>query len=599
MANSTIEEIKERLSIVDVVSSYISTKKAGTNYKANCPFHKEKSASLMISPSKQIWHCFGCGEGGDVFGFVMKYENMDFPEALKILAERAGVQLPKFTREDAAEDKRKEILLRANDLAAKFYHKVLMESSVAEPARKYLAERGLQAATLKEWQIGFAPEDFHVLENFLLKKGFVENDLLAAGLSSRRAEAEAQAKPGFASRIFDRFVKRITFPIRNYAGDVVGFTARIVEADAKAAKYINTSETLVYNKSKIIFGLYQAKQFIRKEDFAIVVEGNMDVVAAHQAGFKNVVASSGTAFTFEQLEILSRLTKNLKFAFDTDQAGLAATRRALDSALALGFSVFIVKIEGAKDPDELIKKDPTLFAKAVAAAPLYLDYFFEKSFENYEPNSIQQKKQIVSELMPLLQKLTDPLEVNHYVRILAQRLGTTEKTIYEILAQSKTSFRPQKNESAKPLLKSRSFFLEEKILGYALFKDKYRKELFESLAPQEIADSRVRRVFENLKISENGAKIDDFITAQGENKELAKMALFMIESEYSDSTDADAFEREFHKIFKEFKNNSTKIEMSTLLSEMVLAEQKKDKAQLALLNEKFLELSKALKEYTL
>ena len=613
MANSTIEEIKDRLNIVDVISSYLPVKKAGTNYKANCPFHKEKSASLMISPSKQIWHCFGCGEGGDVFGFVMKYENQDFGETLKQLAEKAGVELPKYAPRDAEIDKHKEILFRANDLAAKFYHKVLLESRLGEQARRYLQERGLAAQTIKEWRIGFAPGDYHTLQTFLLKRGFAEKDLLEAGLLSR----------GDRGNMFDRFVDRITFPIANYGGETVGFTARILDANAKAAKYVNSPETPIYSKSKVIFGLNKAKQEIRRADCAVVVEGNMDVIACHQAGFKNVVGSSGTAFTFEQLQTLSRLTKNLKFAFDTDQAGLTATRRALDLSLQLGFSVYVVKIEDAKDPDELLKKNPSAFRKALEQAPLYLDFFFEKAFENYDPSSVQSKKQIVAQLAPLVQKLSDPLEVSHYVRILAQRLGTSEKTIIEVLAKNrpKPGVRPGGTSgpgagsgtvnsatvggtgtAPKPLVASRSETLEQTLLGYVLFREDLRKELLEQIKLEELLNPAIRQYFQEIAANFKGFganwNAEEYIAAQPEQpRELAKMALFMVESEYSAIGDNNLFYKEFSKTLKEFKTNSAKIAMNAIVSEMVLAEQKKDKQKLKELNEKFLEVSKNLKAY--
>jgi len=611
MANSTIEEIKDRLNIVDVISSYLPVKKAGTNFKVNCPFHKEKTASLMVSPSKQIWHCFGCGEGGDVFGFVMKYENLEFGETLKLLAQRAGVELPKYTPRDVEFDKHKDLLYRAADLTARFYHKILLETHTGAPAKKYLEQRGLKPATIAEWQIGFAPGDFHTLQNFLLKKGFAEKDLLEAGLLSRAG----------TGKVFDRFTDRITFPIKNYGGQIVGFTARVIDSNAKAAKYINTSETPIYSKSKVVFGLDAAKQEIRKQDCAVVVEGNMDVIACHQAGFKNVVGSSGTAFTFDQLQTLSRLTKNLKFAFDTDQAGLIATRRALDLSLQLGFNVYVVKIVGAKDPDELLKKDPEAFRRALEEAPLYLDFFFEKAFENYDPNSIQNKKQIVVQLLPLIQKLADPLEVSHYVRILAQRLGTSEKTIYEILAKNK----PKLNKSAggvsattalkssqasvrsagssaqpAPLITGHIQQLQQYILGFALFNEQYRKEILMQVRPEELSDLKIRSIYEQIcKIPENQGtqdKIEQFIVDLGsEPKELAKMSLFMVESEYSEASQPKAFEKEFAKKIREWKNSSAKIQMNALIAEMVLAEQKKDKQKLNQLNQKFLEISKHLK----
>jgi DNA primase len=590
--NSTISEIKDRLNVADVLSSYIQLKKAGTNYKASCPFHTEKSASLMVSTSKQIWHCFGCGEGGDIFGFVMKYENVDFPEALKILADKAGVELPKFTKENTEQEKYKETLYKINELTAKYFNEVLLRSSVADSARKYLAKRGLTPHTVKEWLIGFAPNEYHKLENFLLKKSYKHNEMLDAGVIAK----------GQRGDYYDRFFNRVTFPIKNYSGEVVGFTARIMDADAKAAKYINSPETQVYNKSKVIFGLYQAKQAIRKEDSVIVVEGNMDVIACYQAGFKNVVGSSGTAFTYDQLQTLSRLTKNLKFAFDTDAAGITATKRALDMALQLGFSVYIVKIEGAKDPDELTKKDPKAFAKAVADAPLYLDYFFEKSFENFDPNSVQQKKNISAVLVPMLRQLNDPLEIAHYTRILAQRLNITEKALYELLAKDRLSIVPtqkgpmEKEEKKIPLVKPRSYYIEQKLLGYALHTPAHRQEIIHKASLGFFKDPEISAIFQKLWVAGSDFNAEAFIQSL-EDQDLAKMALFMVESEYAQLDNPTVFDQEFQQLLREFVSQNIKIEMESVRTEMVLAEQAKDKQKLEQLNIKFLELSQQLSKF--
>jgi DNA primase len=584
-SHSTIAEIKDRLNIADVLSSYIPLKKAGANFKAPCPFHHEQTPSLMVSTSKQIWHCFGCGEGGDIFTFVMKYENVDFGEALKMLADRAGVELPKFNKEDTKEDQYRRRMVEVNDLAAKYYNKVLLQSSQAEAARTYLKVRGLSKETIEEWGIGFAPEGYHYLEEFLLKRGFTKSELLDAGVSSK----------GQRGDLYDRFFNRITFPIKNYSGEVVGFTARTLSDDKKAAKYLNSPETVVYSKSKVIFGLYSSKQAIRKEDCTIVVEGNMDVISAHQAGFKNVVASSGTAFTFEQLKLLSRLSKNLKFAFDTDQAGATATRRALDMALQLGFTVYIVKIEGAKDPDELIKQDRNKFAKALETAPLYLDYFFEKSFSDFDPSSIEHKKRVAAELVPLLQSITDPLELSHYSKQLAQRLGVSESTIYEYLAKGKVQKTTEKVAPAKAdrLVQSKSYLLERSILGYALFKPTYKQKVLEAVDESDFKDPDLRELFKSIS-AYNGDPGTFLDSVSPDMAELAKLAQFVVESEYNELVDSPGFENNFTNVLMEFKEGSTKAAMRTVISEMVAAEKSKDKEKLAELNNKFLKLAQTL-----
>jgi DNA primase len=592
-SNSTIAEIKDRLNVADVLSSYIQVKRSGANFKASCPFHNEKSASLMISPAKQIWHCFGCGEGGDIFGFVMKYENIDFPETLKLLADRAGVELPKYTNENSEQQKRRETLFKINELSAKYFNEVLLRSSVAEEARKYLESRGLTAETIKDWMLGFAPNEYHLLENFLLKKNYKHQELLDAGVIAKNQRSE----------FYDRFFNRVTFPIKNYTGEVVGFTARTLDKDAKAAKYINSPETEIYNKSKVIFGLHQAKQSIRKEDFAIVVEGNMDVISCHQAGFKNAVGSSGTAFTYDQLQTLSRLTKNLKFAFDTDAAGISATKRALDASLQLGFSVYIVKIQGAKDPDELIKKDPKLFAKALEEAPLYLDYFFEKSFEKYDPSSVQEKKNVVATLVPLMRQLNDPLEIAHYTHILAQRLSVPERTVHEMMAREKSypsnSFPVRTGDleqRAKPLVRPRNYLIEQKLLGYALFGNNNRRALIEKSNFDFFKDPEIKGVIGRLWTEAGDIDSEKFLTdlSDAEDQELAKMALFMVESEYAQLDNPTVFDQEFQQLLREFVSQNIKIEMESVRTEMVLAEQKKDKQKTNQLNQKFLELSQQL-----
>lgn len=584
ITNPIIQEIKDRINIVDFISGYIPTKKAGANYKASCPFHNEKTASLMISPSKQIWHCFGCGEGGDIFGFLMRYENLEFREALKVLADKAGVQLPKYGTENKEEDAYREKLLKINDASARFYNEVLKKASAADTAREYLKGRGLSGETINEWQIGFAPRDSHALEKFLHSKGVSEKEYLDSGVGAKSASGE----------YYDRFFNRITFPIKNYTGDVVGFTARVLEADVKAAKYINSPETAIYNKSRVIFGLFQAKNEIRKQDFAVVVEGNMDVVSCHQAGFKNVVASSGTAFTPEQLSSLARLTKNLKFAFDSDQAGLSATRRTLGLALEQGFNVYILKIADAKDPDELVRKNPEAFKDAVEHAPSYLDYFFEKAFQDFNPNSVEQKKKIAAELTPLIQQLTDPLEVAHYAKNMATMLGVDEKTVYAMLQKkpqvNRASQSTPKQETAEGeikqfrLVKPQSFYLEQKILGYFLLNKKYADLLREQVSPDDFLDQEIKEEF----IAQlNGAGNENL-------SELAKMALFVVESEYTQLDNSLAFERELDQVLKTFKNNALKIKMKNLTTEMVVAEKIKDKEKLARLNQEFLQLSKEL-----
>ncbi len=590
--SNTVTEIKDRLNIVEVLSSYLQLKKSGSYYKTNCPFHNEKSASFVVTPSRQIWHCFGCGEGGDVFAFLMKYENLEFKEALQILADRAGVKLPAYSPADSEQDRVQDTTYRINDLTAKFYHEVLMRSESMESARQYAKGRGLKAETVKEWLIGYAPEGYHTLETFLLKKGFSKKELAEAGVSitSQRNSSE----------IFDRFSGRLMFPIWNMSGKIIGFTARILTKDAKAAKYVNSPETSIYHKSRVIFGLYQARQEIRKKDEAIIVEGNMDVITCHQAGFKNVIGSSGTAFTTEQLGAIGRFTKNLKFAFDTDQAGVLAAKRALDAALELGMNVLIVKITGAKDPDELIQKDPKLFTKAIAEAPRYMDYFFELAFSGIDRGSVDAKKKASEMLVPLIAKMGDKLEAAHYVKRLGTELDLPEKTAYEIVDEQRAKQKPvqrsgagptsiQKPTPKQPESNHRTKALEQRIVGYALLqaeKGKYQAAVINRIWPEEVSIPEFKELYA-LAV----AKKPIPSTLQ----DAANMALFVVESEL-ELSGTQQFEKDQQRTLKEFKINAARSKLAELAGAIAQADREKDRTKLAELTKQFAEASAILKE---
>ncbi|MBX4205384.1 MAG: DNA primase [Candidatus Doudnabacteria bacterium] len=465
--NTQVLEIKERLPITEVLADYIQMKKAGVNFKAVCPFHNEKTPSLVISPSKQIWHCFGCGLGGDIFKFIELSENVEFREALKILADRAGIELRKPTQEEVQKQQKSRDLYEINDSAAKYFERVLWESESAKEARDYLKKRGLTDRTIQNWRLGYAPDDFHYLENFLAKK-YDKKDIELAGLIIKKDNS---------FEYFDRFRGRIMFPILNIHGQVVGFTGRLLKEKENAGKYINSPETPIYNKSHELYGLYQGKNIIRKENRCILMEGNMDVVSSHQAGFAQAVASSGTALTTEQFTILKRFCENLIFAFDTDAAGSGATKRALEIALNLGFNVKIVEMRGAKDPDELIKKGIGLWQKAVDSAPNFVEFFFDKTLKEFDPTSVDGKREIVKILAPLIYRMSEPVTRAHFVRKLSDGVNVAESAIWDIINRISLP-RPQIAKTAGNIKKSRQEILEDQLLGMTLIvgDNKYIKE---------------------------------------------------------------------------------------------------------------------------
>lgn len=461
MADSVVQDIKDKLDIVEVVGSYIQLKRAGVNWKANCPFHNEKSPSFNVNPARQIWHCFGCNEGGDMFTFVQKYEHLEFPEALKVLADKAGVTLPERVKGNSAEEARqrevRERVYRVNSFAAKFYNQILCSKAGAK-ALEYLERRGLTKETINLWQIGYAPDDYQLLENSLIAKGARTQDLVLAGVSGQSARGT-----------YDRFRGRITFPIVDFAGQVVGFSARILE-DLNLAKYINSPESPVYSKSRVLFGLYQARVAIRTQDYVVVVEGQMDCIKAHQAGFLNTVATSGTAMTPEQLKLISRFTKNITLCFDSDEAGQRAAKKAGMLALSQGFAVKYLRVAGGKDPDELISQGPELWKEALKGSVWFVEHYVQVAEQSYASRSIEQQKYVTSEVLPLIALLDDPLEQDRYVQMLVERFGFSKPMVARsIIKGSPNTIAKDQTESLEAILPRQSVPAQEKrVLGILL-----------------------------------------------------------------------------------------------------------------------------------
>ncbi len=428
-----VEEIKRRINIADFIGQYVTLKKAGANYKANCLFHQEKTPSFMVSPDKQIWHCFGCGKGGDIFGFVMESEALNFREALEMLAERAGVEL-KTTKSKAEYQKEKNIKSRIyliNKISAEVYHKILQEAKYAQSARDYLKKRGINKKTINDFKIGYAPQNA-ILSNFLTKRGFSAAEIHQAGSP-------------------EKFKNRIVFPIFDIMDNVVGFSARALEKHQEP-KYINTPDTAVYHKSNVLYGLNKAKTEIRKDNFSLIVEGQMDVVLSHQAGVKSAVASSGTALTENHLDILTRYSDNILLSFDQDEAGIAAAKRSIDMALNKGISLKIVTLpDKFKDPGEAIVKDPKIWLEAVKSSVPVAQWYFDRVFKEYKDKNIDSidKKNIAKKLIPIIQKITNNIEQGHYIQLLANKLSIPERFIEEAIIKSKVKTQKVKEKSSE------------------------------------------------------------------------------------------------------------------------------------------------------
>lgn len=420
---SQVDDIKSRLDIVDVISEYIALKPAGTNFRALCPFHSEKTPSFMVSRERQLWHCFGCNVGGDLFSFVMKMEGMDFPEALKILANKAGVILE---NENYALQGEKNRLTSLIELAAKFWHKVFLLSPQAASAREYLSKRGVTKDSLEEFMIGFAPNSWDETLKFLKEKKFSDDEIFSAGLTVRKERG---------SGFYDRFRNRIIFPIRDTHAILAGFGGRAMPGEEKQAKYINSPQTKIYNKSRIIYNLDKARSYIKEKSAAVFVEGYMDVISSWQAGVKNVVAISGTALTPDHLKIIQRYTNTLLMALDADTAGENAAFRGTDLILGTDLNLRIIRIPLGKDPDECIQKDPAQWRSATESAVPFMEYMLEKTMLEFSPKDAEGKKKIAARLLPFLAKMGNRIEKDHWIHELAASIHVSEEAVRETLGQ--------------------------------------------------------------------------------------------------------------------------------------------------------------------
>ncbi|MEK7139605.1 MAG: DNA primase, partial [Patescibacteria group bacterium] len=333
------EEIKAKIDVVDLVGEYVKLTPGGANWKGRCPFHAEKTPSFMVSRDKQIWHCFGCSEGGDIFTFIQKIEGLDFPDALRLLANRAGVAIK---QEDPSIASQRTRLLNLNNLAAQYFHRVLRDSQLARGAREYLVKRGVDDLTVDNWQLGYAPDSWDTTSKFLASKGYSEHEIFLAGLSIRREKA---------SGFYDRFRNRLVFPIRDVHGHVIAFSCRALDPESTEAKYINTSQTPLFNKGQVLFGLDQAKTASRESKYVVVVEGNLDVITSHQFGVTPVVATCGTALTEEHVNLIKRYAPTVILSFDQDAAGQKAAERGVAIALRGGLAVKLLTMPSGEDPD--------------------------------------------------------------------------------------------------------------------------------------------------------------------------------------------------------------------------------------------------------
>ena len=573
-----IDEIKNRLDIVEVVQGYIKLKKAGKDYKALCPFHKEKTSSFFVSPSKQIWHCFGaCSEGGDIFKFVMKIEGVEFADALRTLARKAGVVLRK---QDPQVQSQRNILYQICEEASEFFQGELQKNN---QVLEYLKNRGLKLQTIKDFKIGYASNDWRTLYTHLTELGYKPEDIEKAGLIVGNPKSEARN-----SKHYDRFRNRIMFPIADLNGQIVGFSGRIYgKEDEKTAKYVNTPETLIYNKSRIIYGLDKAKLEIRKKDQAILVEGQMDLIMTHQTGTKNAVAVSGTALTPDHLQILKRYTENLVFCFDADTGGESATKRAIATAQQFDFNIKVALLpQDKKDPAEIIKQSPEQWEKILEKTKPVMEFYFENTFAKYSDKlNVDDKREIAKELLYPIKNIANTVEQAHWLQVLASKLKVEEKSLTEALrriqareAGEEIFSVPRKNR------KSRIEELEEHILSLGLKHKKHFDYLNKNLKENLLFKSELRDLFRDLKKEKKFSSEQEYLKNY-----------LVFKAEYCDLDEKEVLP-EIECCLKEIKTNKIKREMSEISLDLKEAEQGNEKTRLKKLTQKFSNLANKLSE---
>lgn len=567
------DEIKRRLSLEDVVGDYLELKRSGRNFKALSPFTDEKTPSFMVSPEKQIWHDFSSNKGGDMFSFIMEVEGVDFKDALEILARKALVDLSQYQRGDGSAAKLKKRLIEAHKYTVDFYHLSLSRNA---EALKYIKEkRGFTADTIRAWRLGYSPENGKELYAYLTKKGFTESELTKAGLITRRA-----------SGLSDMFRGRIMVPLCDAQGAVVGFTARLLKDDKQAPKYFNTPQTPIYDKGRQVFGLHLAKESIRKQDNSILVEGNFDVISSHQAGVKNVVAAAGTAMTADHLRSLSRLSMNVKLAFDADEAGLKATERAIEIAQDVGVELKVINLpDGTKDPDEIIQDSPEKWQQSVENSTDAVSWVLRRYENFYDKSSAEGKRQLSSKALAVIKRLQDPVEREHHLKMLSKELAVSESSLLSKLQQTKTTIKRKKELHSQTVSPDETAYEDDLLALNSSFPEvRDSMKLIDGCELHSEQRETIKKVLTEIKASEkltltlaSNLKIDE---------DYVKILELLVEEKYADWTPADIM-AEAMALARRVKNDFQKEQKKKLTDAIAQAESEGKQELAAELLEKY------------
>ncbi|MBN2585596.1 DNA primase [Patescibacteria group bacterium] len=568
-----LDLIKSKVDIVELIGQYVPLKKAGRNYKGNCPFHSEKTPSFMVSPDKQIWHCFGCGKGGDVFRFLMEKEGLEFPEALAQLAEKAGVPLQS---QSVGEWGNKNLLFNINELAAKFYEKAMEDSTQGRQALNYLVSRGLSRETAKIFRIGYAPTGWDYLIKFLERRGYKLDDIEKAGLAVRRTR-------GYS----DKFHHRLMFPITNASGKVVGFTGRVLNPEDQP-KYLNSPETAIFVKGRILYGLSATKEFIQQANYAVLVEGQMDLLSSYQAGVKNAVASSGTALTIDQLKLIRRYGEALVLALDADAAGGEATKRAIELAATEDLNIKVAILGEFKDPDDCIKAGVDVWKRIIDSAIPVIDFYLDHSIKKFGVDTVAGKKKVAAEVLSVISLLVDPVEKDQYIKKLASLLATSTESLYEAMGKLKAPRSAAKTAEESALPDRDPDWLSKQMLGIVLYRSNYYSD-FRDRLDQIKWQGWSERVYESLKNCYTGSEfsLDNLLPTLAYDDRVALLELLMvIEEQYATMGEVD-IKGELNFYINLIQRRQVKQTLTRLKAEISAAEQSGDQEKLSTLLEQF------------
>ncbi|MBI5733807.1 MAG: DNA primase [Candidatus Kerfeldbacteria bacterium] len=583
-----IQQIKSRLDVVEVIGEYVRLKQAGQNWKGLCPFHQEKTPSFVVSKERQMWYCFGCNSGGDIFEFIERLEGLEFPEVLEMLARRAQVTLDKTP---GGEPNQRLRLLNLLEQAQKFYNEQLAGSAPAQAVRDYLVQRQITADSLKTFGLGYAPAEWDKLSNYLRSQKFSVAELVAAGVA-----VKSERGPG----VYDRFRERLMFPITDVQGRVVGFGGRVLDKEAKEAKYINSPQGPVYNKSLIVYNLDRAKAYIKEAGFAVLVEGYMDVIGSWQAGVRNVAATSGTALTLEQIKLIKRYTSEVRVAFDADLAGKSAAERGIDLALTAEMEVKVIALPFGKDPDECAKQDQVAWQTAVTQALPIVDHAFMTVLKQVDASTREGKKTAAASLLRAIAKLPDPVEQDYYLKKLAQEIGVDELALRQRFGAQASSFKKESIVTpAVPVVVDRQRLIAERLLALLLRYTDGLSGIMTDLPAEMLGAPELSELYRRWLIYYNKVQdfeIDEFrqeLQVEAEMLRLLDVLSLRVEGDLADLPEDEAV-KEGQVLLQQIKQNYFSQELKQLSAAIREAEKQGSAAELQSLLARFNEISQQL-----